>query len=105
MKQSLPHLPGLCHSPNLLLFGLRQSIPCSAINPIARGSLAGSQILAQSTEGKDPLASALEKYALAEKKVGEARLAQDSQIQLRFLTGWNTVDQFSLSSSSRFHDD
>ncbi|KXG46280.1 BAR domain-containing family [Penicillium griseofulvum] len=58
---------------------------------IARASLAGSQTLAQSTEGEDPLASALEKYALAEEQVGEARLAQDAQIQSRFLAGWNTT--------------
>lgn len=58
---------------------------------IARASLAGSQTLAQSIEGEDPLANALEKYALAEEKVGEARLAQDSQIQSRFLAGWNTT--------------
>ncbi|KAJ5974431.1 hypothetical protein N7481_011641 [Penicillium waksmanii] len=58
---------------------------------IARASLAGSQTLAQSSEGEDPLATALEKYALAEEKVGEARLGQDSQIQSRFLAGWNTT--------------
>ncbi|KAJ5805143.1 hypothetical protein N7474_011030 [Penicillium riverlandense] len=58
---------------------------------IARASLAGSQTLAQSSETEDPLASALEKYALAEEKVGEARLAQDAQIQSRFLAGWNTT--------------
>lgn len=58
---------------------------------IARASLAGSQTLAQSMDGEDPLANALEKYALAEEKVGEARLAQDSQIQSRFLAGWNTT--------------
>lgn len=61
---------------------------------IARASLASSQLLqetapADSTE--DPLAQALEKYALAEEKVGEARLAQDQQIQSRFLAGWNTT--------------
>lgn len=33
----------------------------------------------------------MEKYALAEEKVGEARLGQDSQIQSRFLAGWNTT--------------
>lgn len=41
--------------------------------------------------GEDALASALEKYALAEEKVGEARLAQDAQIQSRFLAGWSTT--------------
>ncbi|OJJ46772.1 hypothetical protein ASPZODRAFT_159561 [Penicilliopsis zonata CBS 506.65] len=58
---------------------------------IARASLAGSQTLAQSSHDEDPLATALEKYALAEEKVGEARLAQDAQIQSRFLAGWNTT--------------
>ena len=61
---------------------------------IARASLAGSQLLTEthpSGAGEDPLAAALEKYALAEEKVGEARLAQDHQIQSRFLAGWNTT--------------
>ncbi|KAF7163138.1 hypothetical protein CNMCM5623_008208 [Aspergillus felis] len=58
---------------------------------IARASLAGSQTLAQVHPGEDPLATALEKYALASEKVGEARLAQDAQIQSRFLAGWNTT--------------
>lgn len=58
---------------------------------IARSSLSGSQTLAQSSNGEDPLANALEKYALASEKVGEARLAQDAQIQSRFLAGWNTT--------------
>lgn len=58
---------------------------------IARASLSGSQTLAQSASGEDPLGGALEKYALASEKVGEARLAQDAQIQSRFLAGWNTT--------------
>ncbi|KEF59733.1 uncharacterized protein A1O9_04579 [Exophiala aquamarina CBS 119918] len=61
---------------------------------IARASLASSQLIQQhstSQTGEDPLASALEKYALAEEKVGEARLAQDHAIQARFLAGWNTT--------------
>lgn len=60
---------------------------------IARASLAGSNMLQQTHpgSGEDPLASALEKYALAEEKVGEARLAQDAQIQSRFLAGWSTT--------------
>ncbi|KAE8147454.1 hypothetical protein BDV25DRAFT_132079 [Aspergillus avenaceus] len=58
---------------------------------IARASLSGSQTLAQNSTGEDPLATALEKYALASEKVGEARLAQDAQIQSRFLAGWNTT--------------
>jgi len=61
---------------------------------IARASLAGSQLLNQTNPtgaGEDPLATALEKYALSEEKVGEARLAQDAQIQSRFLAGWSTT--------------
>lgn len=59
---------------------------------IARASLASSQLLAQSSgSSEDPLATALERYALAEEKVGEARLAQDHAIQARFLAGWNTT--------------
>ena len=62
---------------------------------IARASLAGSQQLQQSSpvgaSPEDPLATALEKYALAQEKVGEARLAQDQQIQAHFLTGWQTT--------------
>ncbi len=61
---------------------------------IARASLASSQFLQEthpSGAPEDPLAQALEKYALAEEKVGEARLAQDHQIQARFLAGWQTT--------------
>ncbi|KAL4903671.1 hypothetical protein BDW74DRAFT_155951 [Aspergillus multicolor] len=65
--------------------------PKTFSHAIARASLAGSQTLSTTTAGEDPLASALEKYALASEKVGEARLAQDAQIQSRFLAGWNTT--------------
>ncbi|KAK4987066.1 BAR domain-containing protein [Elasticomyces elasticus] len=70
---------------------------------IARASLAGSQILSQSdTKGTDdPLAQALEKYAIAEEKVGEARLAQDEKIQARFLAGWSTTLNTSLNFAQR----
>ncbi|OJJ01076.1 hypothetical protein ASPVEDRAFT_40615 [Aspergillus versicolor CBS 583.65] len=65
--------------------------PKTFSHAIARSSLAGSQTLASTATGDDPLATALEKYALASEKVGEARLAQDAQIQSRFLAGWNTT--------------
>jgi Bin/amphiphysin/Rvs domain for vesicular trafficking len=47
------------------------------------------------------LASALEKYALAEEKVGEARLAQDAQIQSRFLAGWSTTLNTNLQFATK----
>lgn len=70
---------------------------------IARASLAGSQVLNQSQvgAGEDPLATALEKYAIAEEKVGEARLAQDAQIQSRFLTGWSTTLNTNIMFATR----
>jgi hypothetical protein len=60
---------------------------------IARASLSASQTMHQqhTGDGEDPFATALEKYALAMERVGEARLAQDAQIQSRFLAGWNTT--------------
>ena len=72
---------------------------------IARASLAGSQLLTQthppSASGDDPLSTALEKYALASEKVGEARLAQDAQIQQRFLAGWSTTLNTNLMFATR----
>jgi hypothetical protein len=70
---------------------------------IARASLASSQILQQqhAGAGEDPLATALEKYALASERVGEARLAQDSQIQSRFLAGWSTTLNTNLMFATR----
>ena len=68
--------------------------PKTFSHAIARASLASSQLLHQSNTGstkEDPLAAALEKYAIASEKVGEARLNQDAQIQSRFLAGWSTT--------------
>jgi hypothetical protein len=60
---------------------------------LARAALASSHTLNTVEHGsqEDPLASALEKFAIAEEKVGEARLAQDSAVQARFLAGWSTT--------------
>lgn len=51
--------------------------------------------------GEDPLATALEKYALAMERVGEARISQDSQIQSRFLAGWNTTLNTNIMFATR----
>ena len=65
--------------------------------------MASSQLLQQqhAGTGEDPLATALEKYALASERVGEARLAQDSQIQSRFLAGWSTTLNTNLMFATR----
>ena len=70
---------------------------------IARASLASSQTLHQNHTGagEDPLATALEKYALAMERVGEARISQDSQIQSRFLAGWNTTLNTNIMFATR----
>ena len=80
-----------------------KSQPKTFSHAIARASLAGSQVLNQSQTGagEDPLATALEKYALAEEKVGEARLSQDAQIQSRFLAGWTTTLNTNLMFATR----
>lgn len=77
--------------------------PKTFAHAIARASLASSQLLHQqhSGTGDDPLATALEKFALAEERVGEARLAQDAQIQSRFLAGWNTTLNTNIMFATR----
>jgi hypothetical protein len=77
--------------------------PKTFSHAIARASLASSQLLHQNHTGagEDPLATALEKYALAAERVGEARLAQDSQIQSRYLAGWNTTLNTNLAFATR----
>lgn len=78
--------------------------PKTFSHAIARAALASSQVLHQSNTGstkEDPLAAALEKYAIAEEKVGEARLNQDAQIQSRFLAGWSTTLNTNLSFATR----
>lgn len=70
---------------------------------MARASLSSSQTLHQqhTGAGDDPLATALEKYALAMERLGEARLAQDAQVQSRFLAGWNTTLNTNLLFATR----
>lgn len=77
--------------------------PKTFSHAIARVSLSGSQLLQQqhTGAGEDPLAAALEKYALASERVGEARLAQDAQIQSRFLAGWSTTLNTNLMFATR----
>lgn len=70
--------------------------PKTFAHAIARASFSASQTLkgvegGVKTTDQDSLATALEKYAIAQEKVGEARLAQDAAIQARFLQGWSTT--------------
>ncbi|ROT39460.1 BAR domain-containing protein [Sodiomyces alkalinus F11] len=77
--------------------------PKTFSHAMARASLASSQVLHQQHTGvgEHPLAAALEKYALAQERVGEARLAQDAQIQTHFLNAWTTTLNTNLMFASR----
>jgi hypothetical protein len=85
--------------------------PKTFAHAIARASLASSAALravekSAGTSGtevgnEEPLAAALEKYAIASEKVGEARLAQDTAIQAKFLTGWTTTLNTSIKFATR----
>ena len=77
--------------------------PKTFSHAIARASLNSSHTLSgeHAGAGEDPLATALEKYAVASEKVGEARLAQDAQIQSRFLAGWSTTLNTNIMFATR----
>ncbi|KAL9095313.1 MAG: hypothetical protein Q9165_002570 [Trypethelium subeluteriae] len=83
--------------------------PKTFSHALARAALSSSQSLARvdaasSPSGmipEEPLAQALENYAIAEEKVGEARLAQDAAIQSRFLAGWSTTLNTNLMFAKR----
>lgn len=77
--------------------------PKTFSHAIARASLNSSHVLSgeHAGAGDDPLATALEKFAVASEKVGEARLAQDAQIQSRFLAGWSTTLNTNLMFATR----
>lgn len=72
---------------------------------IARASLGASQDIATATpQGStetDPLSQGLEHYAIAQEKVGEARLAQDGHIQEKFLAGWSTTLNQNIKSADK----
>ena len=55
----------------------------------------------QGSTEPDPLAQGLEKYAIAQEKVGESRLDQDEKIQGNFLAGWSTTLNQSLKSADK----
>jgi hypothetical protein len=78
--------------------------PKTFSHAVARAALNSSHTLSQnhgSSSSEDPLATALEKYAIASEKVGEARLAQDAQIQSRFLAGWSTTLNTNLGFATK----
>ena len=77
--------------------------PKTFSHAIARAALNSSHVLnsEHAGAGEDPLATALERYAVSSEKVGEARLAQDAQIQSRFLAGWSTTLNTNITFATR----
>ncbi|KAI9830666.1 MAG: hypothetical protein M1826_004495 [Phylliscum demangeonii] len=88
--------------------------PKTFSHAIARAALASSSTLKASAvvggggssstgddDGSNALAAALEKYAVASEKIGEERLAQDGQIQSRYLAGWTTTLNTQLMFAAR----
>jgi hypothetical protein len=77
--------------------------PKTFSHAVARAALNSSHTLSgeHSGAGEDPLATALEKFALASEKVGEARLVQDAAIQSRFLAGWSTTLNTNIMFATR----
>ncbi|KAK9463766.1 BAR domain-containing family protein [Lipomyces oligophaga] len=71
--------------------------PKTFAHAISRASLSASHQLPMS----DPLGVALEKYAVAEERVGEAQLAQDSLISSRFNAAFTTSLNTSLKMADR----
>lgn len=77
--------------------------PKTFSHAVARAAVNSSHTLQgeHSGAGEDPLATALEKFAVASEKVGEARLAQDAQIQSKFLAGWSTTLNTNIMFATR----
>lgn len=65
---------------------------------LSRAAAAGAEAL---NDSSDPLASALEKYSVAESKVGDARIAQDELIVSRFNSAFATTLNTSLKFASK----
>lgn len=61
--------------------------PKTLSHALARAALAGSELLGT----QDHFGNALAKYAVAEEKIGNARLSQDNQIVSRFNSAMSTT--------------
>jgi hypothetical protein len=72
---------------NILTKPGTKAAPKTFAHAIGRAALSSAHAL----DSSEPLATALEKYALASEQVGEARLQQDAQIQSRFNAAFTTT--------------
>jgi len=74
-----------------------KTAPKTFNHALGRASLSSAHLL----DPSDPLATALEKYALASEKVGEARLQQDAQIVSRFNAAFTTTLNTNLNFAAK----
>jgi hypothetical protein len=72
--------------------------PKTLNHALGRAALGGLEALGQDSS---PLATGLQKYALAEEKVGEARLAQDQLIVTRFNAAYSTTLNTSIMFANK----
>jgi len=75
----------------------KPAAPKTLSHAIGRAAVAGVEVLPKD----DPYGKALGKYALAEEKIGEARLTQDHMVVSRFNQTYNTTLHTSLASASQ----
>lgn len=75
--------------------------PKTLNHALARAAEGGADALATSSTGEQPLGTALHKYAVAEEKIGEARISQDSLISTRFNSAVSTTLNTSLNFASK----
>lgn len=72
--------------------------PKTLNHALGRAALAGSEGLGPNSK---PLADALQKYAITEEKIGEARLAQDQLIVTRFNSAFATTLNTSIQFANK----
>ncbi|KAK9382127.1 BAR domain-containing family protein [Kockiozyma suomiensis] len=94
--QTLAQASSAAEAQAALTSSTTKSAPKTFAHAISRAALAASHQLPIT----DPLGVALEKYAVAEERVGEAQLAQDALISSRFNASFTTT----LNTSLKFAD-
>lgn len=77
----------------------RPAAPKTMAHALGRAAAFGAERL--NSNSTDPYGSALAKYAVAEERIGNARLAQDSQISTRFNASVSTTLNTSISFASK----
>ncbi|ANB15503.1 Gvp36p [Sugiyamaella lignohabitans] len=97
---TLSHAQSAQEAQNILTSPGSQKEPKTLNHALGRAALAGSESLSSSSDSQ-PLANALQKYAVAEEKIGEARLSQDQLIVTRFNAAFTTTLNTSIQFATK----